>query len=548
MAEAMSTMTETPESPVQSLNRFLEGLPLGGRNGIFVAVVAAILALTAIIWFATRPSYKVLFSGLPEDEAGRVVAQLGKMNIPYELTAGGSNIKIPEDKVYDTRLEMATMGMPKKGVGVGFEIFDETNLVGMTDFMQRMNYQRALQGELARSVESIEQVHSARVHLVLPKRSLFVSEEKEASASVVVELSSRLKSTQIDGIVHLIASSVEGLEESGVTLLDHKGNLIAGGKESPKDGRLPADETMALQKRIEKSLEDRAQAMLDKVIGVAASGISKSIVRITAELDLSRVERKEEIFDPEGQVARSEQTTAEASKGQFGAGGVPGVRPNDANDDGVAGGAGSAQSRDVERETVNYEISKTVNHILLPVGTIKRLSVAVLVDGTYQATEDGSPPVYQPRTDAEMEQLKKIIVQAVGFRTDRGDTIQVTNAPFESLPLPAVDKGMTAEEFLKTYWLQLVIGLITLALLFMVVRPLVDKLLAPEKTPDSSGVPLSVANLEAQLAAEGVGTLPTEGPVRVKIPDRNIQMTQQMIAEHLEESREILQAWLAQDD
>lgn len=547
MAEATGAMAARSEAPAETFTRFLERLPLGGRNGLLLAIIATVVALTAIIWFATRPVYKVLYSGLPEQEAGKVVTQLTQMNVPYQLTMGGTTIEVPSSKLYNVRLELASMGLPKQGTGTGFEIFDKNNIVGMTDFLQRMNFQRGLQGELARTIESLEVVSKARVHLVLPKRSLFVSEEKKATASVVMELSSPLTSKQSEGITHLVSSAVEGLDQADVTLLDHKGNLISGGHPTSVDGRMPAEETLTLQRQVEKSLEDRAQAMLDKVVGVNASGVSRSIVRITAELDLKRVERNEEKFDPEGQVARSEQSVNETSRGTFGEGGVPGVRPNDANDSTKTAGSGSEQARSVERETVNYEISKTVNKIILPVGTIQRLSIAVLVDGHYEPdTKNKGKDIYKERTSEELAQLQKIIEQAVGFRTQRGDTIQVTSAPFEPLT-------MLAEQTVK-FWerpdFYLQAGLITLILLllFLVLKPMVTKLLMAEKMSDTSGVPAAVAELEAQLLAEGVGTLPTEQPLRLRLPDRNIKLTQQMITEHADEAREILRSWLLQED
>ncbi|MBF0346553.1 MAG: flagellar M-ring protein FliF, partial [Magnetococcales bacterium] len=260
-ATSASTTTGKNESPAEAFTRFLENLPLGGRNGLIIAIIATVIALTSVIWFITRPSYKVLFSSLPEAEAGRVVEQLNKMNAPYQLGLGGTSIEVPADRVYDLRLEMATQGLPKKGTGLGFEVFDQGNLVGMTDFMQRTNYQRALQGELARTIESIEAVSKARVHLVMPKQSLFVTEERPATASVVMELVHPLNPKQAEGIVHLVAAAVEGLDESQVTLLDHKGNLVAGGRGVSTDGRLAADESMDMQKQVEKSLENRAQAM-----------------------------------------------------------------------------------------------------------------------------------------------------------------------------------------------------------------------------------------------------------------------------------------------
>lgn len=545
MAEPSFAAPQPPLTPMESFLGFVSRLPLRGRTGLVVAAIATIMALSVMIWFSTRPSYKVLFSGLPQEETGRVVEQLNKMNVPYQFGPGGTSIDVPAEKVYDLRLEMATLGFPKQGTGVGFEIFDKGSLVGMTDFMQRMNYQRALQGEMARTIESLASVHSARVHLVLPKRSMFVTEERVATASVVMELSRPLQPKQIEGIVHLVASGVEGLDESNVTLLDHKGNLVSGGRSASADGRLLADDTVALQQQVEKGLEDRAQAMLDKVVGVSVSGVSKSIVRITAELDLSRVERQEEKFDPEGSVPRSEQTVNENSQGEFGVGGVPGVRPNDANDGTAAGASGSNQSRNVERETVNYEISKTVNKILLPVGTIKRLSVAVLVDGLYEADAEGGVPAYKDRPTEDIARLQKIIEQAVGFRSDRGDTIQVTSAPFEPI-IPGEDSVpgfWTSWEF----WLQLALLIAILLLLFTVLKPMVEELLLGETLPDTSGVPAAVAELEALLLSEGVGATPGEQPRRARVPDRSIKVTQEMIMDHPDEAREILRNWMAQD-
>lgn len=545
-ATLASATTGRNETPSESFSRFLENLPLGGRNGLIVAIIATVIALTAVIWFVTRPTYKTLFSSLPEAEAGRVVEQLVKMNVPYQIGLGGTSIEVPANRVYDLRLEMATQGLPKKGTGVGFELFDQGNLIGMTDFMQRMNYQRALQGELARTIESIEAVSKARVHLVMPKQSLFVTEERPATASVVMELVHPLATKQAEGIVHLVAAAVEGLDESQVTLLDHKGNLVAGGREVSKDGRMGADESMDMQKQVEKSLENRAQAMLDKIIGINASGISRSIVRITADLDLSRVERQEELFNPDGQVARSEQFSNENSKGEFGVGGTPGVRPNDANDRTGAGSSGSNQTRNVERETINYEISKKVEKTVLPVGTIKRLSVAVLVDAKMEKPESDKGAVqYVKRTDEEMVALKKIVEQAVGFRSDRGDTIEVSETPFAPL-VASEEEGIP---FWKTpgFWMQVGLGLTILLVLFFVLRPMVQKLLQNEQTADTSGVPAAVAELEEQLLAEGIGTLPTEQPIRMRVPDRNIKLTSQMITEHVEDAREIIRSWLALD-
>lgn len=525
-----------------SFQRILASLPLSGRTGLAIAALATFVSLASIIWFGSKPPLQVLYSNLPETEAGRVVEHLTKMNVPYELAANGTAIKVPGDKVYNIRLELATQGIPK-GEGVGFEIFDQTSLTGMTDFMQRMNLQRALQGELSRTIEHIAAVRKARVHLVMPKRSLFVSEDTPPSASVVMELSKPLNAAQIQGVVHLISSAVEGMDEHNVTLLDQKGNLIAGGKKPNDDGSVRPDEGMAMQRQVEKSLEERVQTMLDRLLGA-----NRSITRVTADLDLSRVERREEKFDPDGQVARSEQTVVESSKGQFGPSGVPGVQPNDANAETAAGAAGSAQSRDVERETINYEISKTVNRVLLPVGTIKRLSVAVLVDGNYPVDKEKGEKSYKARSEEEMQQLQAIIERAVGLDKRRGDTIQVTNAPFEPLDTPSLEPSPWEQRDLYVEIAKYAgVGLVILLLVLMVLRPLVKRLLTPEKKLDKTGgLPTTVADLEAQLLAEGVGSVPSEQPARLKIPDRTLQLSQQMIADHADEAREILRFWMTE--
>ncbi|MBF0461499.1 MAG: flagellar M-ring protein FliF [Magnetococcales bacterium] len=546
MAESPVVVTQPPPNLINSVARFMSQLPLGGRNGLLLAIGATVLALSVVIWFATRPAYKLLFSGLPQEETGRVIEQLNKMKVPYQIGPGGSSVDVPADRVYDLRLELATQGLPKQGTGVGFELFDKGNLVGMTDFVQRMNFQRALQGELARTIESISAVHTARVHLVLPKPSLFVTEARPATASVVMELSHPLQPKQVEGIVHLVATAVEGLDESNVTLLDGKGNLIAGGRTAPKDGRMGADETLTMQQQVEKGLEDRAQAMLDKVVGVSPSGVSKSIVRITAELDLSRTERQEEIFDPAGQggVPRSEQSVNESSRGDFGVGGTPGVRPNDANDAAKTGGNGSSQARSTERDTTNYEISKTINKTLLPVGTVKRLSVAVLVD-TPEESPTGDKTGNKKRPDEEMARLQKIVERAVGFDGKRGDTIEMASVPFERIPT----SEDTAPRFWQSaeFWLQLALAVAILALLILVLKPMIEEFLTGERMAESTGIPAAVAELDQQLVVEGVGTMPSEQPIRLRTPDRSIKMTQQMISENPEEAREIIRSWMAQD-
>ncbi|MBF0424512.1 MAG: flagellar M-ring protein FliF [Magnetococcales bacterium] len=546
MADKTTNPNTTAEGEAEpwSLTRFMGELPLAGKNGILIAAIAAVFVLAAIIWFAARPSYKLLYSGMPEAEAAHLVEQLDKMKVPYELADGGKTVRIPADRLTQVRLELASLGIPKTNNGVGYEIFDKTSLGGLTDFMNHVNYQRALQGELARTIESLSAVKSARVHIVLPKRSMFVSEERKATASITVELNQPLNATQTEGIVHLVASAVEGLDKNNITVLDQKGNLLAGGREESQDGRMAPDRSLSLQWEKEKALEKRVQTMLDRILGA-----DKSIVRVTVDLDLARVEKQEESFDPEGQVTRSEEVVNEQSAGVFGSGGTPGVQPNDPNNTNTAGGgAGSQQNRNVERERVNYEISRTVKRTQEPVGGVKRMSVAVVVDGTYSPGEKPKdPPVYRPRDEKELAKLKRLIEETVGLRADRGDTIQVTNTAFE--PIKVQDNEANPwlnPEFQLEMAKYAVFGLLIFLLVFFVIRPLLKTLLLPEKL-DEDALPGTVADLERRLMLEGVGSLPSDQPVRVIIPDRTMQLAQQMIAEHQEEARDILRSWLTEE-
>ncbi|MBF0137620.1 MAG: flagellar M-ring protein FliF [Magnetococcus sp. DMHC-1] len=545
MADRTSDLSTTAEGEAEpwSLSRFMESLPLAGKNGILIAALAAILVLAAVIWFASRPAYKLLYSGMPEAEAASLVEQLEKMKVPYELADGGKTVRVPAEKLTQIRLELASLGIPKTEKGVGYEIFDKTSLGGLTDFMNHVNYQRALQGELERTIKSLSAVKSARVHVVLPKRSMFVSEERKATASVTVELTQSLTGTQIDGIVHLVASSVEGLDKGNITVLDQKGNLLAGGREDGQDGRMAPDRSLSLQLEKERTLEKRVQTMLDRMLGP-----DKSIIRVTVDLDLARVEKQEESFDPEGQVTRSEEFVNEASNGVFGSGGTPGVQPNDPNNTNTAGGgSGSQQNRNVERERVNYEISKTVKRTQEPVGGIKRLSVAVVVDGVYKADKPGDPITYHPRDAKEMDKLEQLIKEAVGFRSERKDTIQVTNTSFENIKVQEADiNPWLTPEFQLEMAKYGVFGLLVFLLVFFVIRPMVKTLLLPEKL-DEDALPGTVADLERRLMMEGVGSMPSDQPARIVIPDRTLQLAQQMISDHQEEAREILRSWMNEE-
>lgn len=415
------------------LSRFNE-LPVSRRLGLLIALAAAVAGLIAVTLWTQQPEMQVLFSNLAPDDAGAIVEKLKELKVPYEVGAGGGSILVPAAQVHDLRLQLAAQGLPHGG-GIGFEIFDRTTL-GVSEFVQKLNYRRALQGELARTIAQMPEVARARVHLVVPERRLFSSEQDRARASVVLSLrgNNTLSKSQIQGIVHLVASSVEGLQPRDVTVVDGHGRLLS---EAGDDGssRLTGTQ-LEYQRSLEKDIETRIQTMLERIVGA-----NKAVVRVSSVLDFRQVEMTEERFDPNGQVVRSEQRTQEKSSGTSGiAGGVPGVASNVPSGESAEPAQMSTNSSVNKNETVNYEISRTVSKIIEPTGTIKKLSVAVLVDGTYEPVKPSGEQAasgakenarkYVPRTEAEMKQIEEIVKKAMGYSEERQDQVEVVNVQF----------------------------------------------------------------------------------------------------------------------
>ena len=369
----------------------------------FILVIASIVILMAVIFvWSAAPDYVVLFSDLSTADASKIHAKLTELNIPYEIV--GTTIKVPSQYVYETRLTLANEGLPK-GSNVGYEIFDKTTL-GQTDYLQRLNFQRALEGELARTISSLETIESARVHLVIPKPTIFSDKEQKVTASIIVNTHGGiLHKENVLAISHLVSSSVEGLNTSEVTIIDNNGNLLSNSIDSNTAVSMTSSQLDA-QKNIERYLESKVSSLLTGVLGPG-----KSIVRVTAEVDFSQNEKTKEQYNPESQVARSENRIEETTS---------------------TGEEGSGSS--VEKTITNYEINKTVEHIMGATGTVERLSIAVVVDGTYklEGEEDTNKErVYVARTDEEKESIRKLVVSSIGLDQDRGDVIEVINIPFD---------------------------------------------------------------------------------------------------------------------
>ena len=385
--------------------------------------VALVLgALFSISLWVQSPDYQLLYANLSDQDAAGVVEQLNTQNIPHKLTNQGRNVAVPSNKVHEIRLSLASQGLPA-GTEVGLELFEDTPL-GMTEFVQKLNFQRALQGELARTIKSIEAVEYARVHLALPKEELFVKEKQDGKASVMVKLhpGRTLSQSQIQGIVYLVSSSVQGIPSANVVLIDPKGNLLSGNKAISNDVMLTASNYQH-KRKVENELEQRIALMLE-----AALGAGKVIARVNTDMDFDKVVKTEELYDPDSQVVRSEQTTTESSVGTAPPGGVPGVESLLPGEEGTPEPTqGKAPTRTSEKETLNFEINKVVKQTSQTTGKIKRLSVSVLVDGTVS----GTPPQYQPRTKEEMAKYLELVKNSIGFDEKRGDQIQLENIEFD---------------------------------------------------------------------------------------------------------------------
>ncbi len=427
---------------------------------VIVTVTLTIGSLLALIVWANRTDYKTLYTGLSNEDAGAIVNKLREKKIEYKVGADGTSIMVPADSVYEVRMEMASEGLPQSG-GVGYEIFDQQN-IGVTEFVQKVNYRRALQGELARTIKQFAEVKHARVHLTIPEKTLFLKDQEKPRASVVLTLHSGrgLRENQMQGITHLVASSVEGLDPENVIIVDSHGKLIAGGQDKFKYADMSMTQ-QELQTGMEKKLARKIESMLGNVVGP-----DKITARVSVEMDFTQVEQTEESYDPEKAAVRSEQRSSEKSSGKRPvASGVPGVLSNSPETQGGAAGGVKTSDFNKSDETINYEISRVTKRIVNQIGSLKRLNAAVLIDGNYgvEKGEDGKEVrKYIPRTEEEMKKYEALVERAVGFDEDRGDSVEVVNVQFHEAV--AVEEGALGKIVETVDW-QLIIKYVIWALL-----------------------------------------------------------------------------------
>jgi flagellar M-ring protein FliF len=422
-------VNERLQAALKQFVEFWKSLSIAKRVSMVVATAAVLVGVIAAASLGSRVDYTYLFTELSTEDAAAISEKLKAMKVPYKIEAGGTAIQVPEERVHQLRLELASAGLPRGG-GVGFEIFDRSNL-GATEFDQRVNLRRALEGELSRSISTIEGVQSARVHLVLPENRLFAARKESASASVVLKLRNGrdFGRREVAGIVHLVSAAVPGLSHDRVSVVSTEGVTLH--RPSPTEGGGTSSDNETEQAReIAGGMESQVRTLIERVVGPGNSD-----VRVNVDLNTASRERMEEHYEPTRTALRSEHKTEE-SDGTEGAtvAGVPGAQSNLPHTDVTentkeGGGPGGNVFR--KTQTRNWEVDRTTEKTTMPAGGIARLSVAVLVDGSYNKAN--GKPAFVPRTPAQIAQIDAIVKNAVGFDEKRGDSVRVEAAQFARL-------------------------------------------------------------------------------------------------------------------
>ena len=480
------------------------------------AMAAVTLALIGFFSFLmvqmTTPQMVPLFTDLSVDDSASIIKDLERQAVPYQIKSDGAIIMVPKDKVARLRMKLAESGLPKGG-GVGYEIFDKTDSLGTTTFVQNINHLRALEGELARTIRSIDRVQAARVHLVLPERPLFSRDKVDASASIVLKVRGALEPQQVRAVRHLVASAVNGLKPERVSVIDETGKLLADGAspDNPLNGASSDERKLAYENRLRSEVE----TIVSSVVGPG-----RARVQINADFDVNRITQTSDKFDPDGRVLRSSQTREEQSatsdnkEGSVSVGTeLPGG--NRQQQQPADSGSRGDQSRKTE-EIVNYEISRTTKTEVIEAGRVNRISAAVLVDGVYSKNDKGEV-AYQPRPKEELDRIAALVRSAIGFDAKRGDQVEVVNLRFaETTPSPISEMTgwMSYLQFTKDDITGAaekgVMALLGLVVLFMVVRPLVRRVITPEgaQTPFAAAPAAAVPAVTAETAAAAGMMLP----------------------------------------
>ncbi len=516
---------------------FWSRIALSQRIFLTVFAVVVVTAFIGLVIWINQPDYRLLLGNLPPEDANRVVEMLQAEKVNYRLEDNGTSILVPADKVYDLRLKIAGSNTIQ-GAGQGFEIFD-TIQVGETDFVQKMKYQRALQGELSRTIGQFPGVESARVHLVMPSKSLFIEEQQSPSASIVIkaQAGAQFDSKAVEPIVNLLVMSVEGLDKNHVSVSDSSGKVLY----FPEEDSLAGLSTTQLEYKntVQSMLERRIEEMLAPVIGPG-----KVIAKVNADLDFSQRTRRLELYDPEVAVVRSSSRVETTERGQV----AVDAQTPDANfrADNMTGGL-TEQEKVTEQRVENFDINKEEQNIISPVGEISRLSIAVIIDGTYTQNEAGEV-AFTPRSQEELDRIQQLISNAVGYDSSRGDSIEVSSIAFgyEDLNLEQQLSDIIMD-YVSRLGKPLLNTILVLLFLLLVVRPVVlamirPRVQSPEVIEGLEGLPAG----ESQLALlEGEEELEPADMFR-QIEDIKAHAIN-MAEQNIDQAVSILRGWLNQE-
>lgn len=499
--------------------------------------MSVLLVFFLLIYWLGRPEYSVLYDRLMPEDANRVMESLKAGKEPFRLADNGQAILVPADRVYELRLRVAGEGI-LRGPGLGFELFDDVKL-GQTDYIQRINYQRALQGELARTISGFPNVESTRIHLVIPHRSLFIEEQSPPSAAVILTMKqgAKLENRQVQSVVNLVASAVEGLSPDQVTVSDTSGRLLYQPK-PPDSIEGVASTQLEYKLALEQNLERRIDQMLSPIIGRG-----KVIAKVNTDLDFSQRTIRKEFFDPESSVVRSEQKSDESSVGQSDL--ETGVPEPAFRGEGFAG-QGTSQETARTSSTTNFEINREEQQIILPMGQLQRLSVAVIVDGRYEPGPDGQGTVFIPRSAEELQRIEQLVRNAVGFDTARGDSVEVSSIAFgepEALPVPGLADIILS--YAHQFGKPILIFLLALLFLLLVVRPVVLSMIRPRVVEQEE----SAALLEGveRMALEEAEAVDSDAMLAQRRLEALKVTAAELFQKNFEQSINVLKVWLKEE-
>ncbi|MGB0683082.1 MAG: flagellar basal-body MS-ring/collar protein FliF [Magnetovibrionaceae bacterium] len=536
-----------------------------------IAIMGAVLLglIGFFIYFLTRvgdASLSQLYADLEEQDVSSISSELDAAGVPYEIKSGGTAIFVPRDQVGPMRMRMSEQGLPSGG-SIGYELFDNSDALGSTNFVQNVNLVRALEGELQRTIKAIDSVRSARVHLVLPKRELFSREREEPSASVVLKMrgGKRLEKGQVAAVQHLVANAVPGLNPQQITIIDDRGTLLAAGVDDEADVSLQAEKADDRRRRYEARLSQTIEQMLERAVGVG-----RVRAQVAAEMDFARVATNEEVYDPDGQVVESTQTIEELATNREQD--TPPVSvgenlPDPTSDTGDGATAESSESR--TEETVNFRISKTVTNHVREVGVVDRLSVSVLVDQKGIWDEEEETWSYEPRSAEEIANIRQLVAGAIGFDEGRGDVLQVIEMRFAQIdaePDEPLDLflGFDKQDLLKLAE-YLVLIIVASLVILLVVRPLISRAFESMPSPaaigpdgkmitDQSGAP-------ALTGPGGLAPVPTEAApddedyeelididrVEGRVKASSVKKVSEIVTKHPDEALSIVRNWMYQE-